>query len=84
MKALVLAAALVSAAAVAATAEPAARVPEEKMDDQSRVVCIKSAEIGSRLRQRRVCRTKAQWDEYRSNIRTIVSRMQATKEAPGE
>ena len=84
MKALMLAASLVSAAAVAATAQPAAAVPEEKSDDQSKVVCVQSAEIGSRLRQRRTCRTKAQWDEYRAGIRTIITRMQATKEAPGE
>ena len=45
---------------------------------------MQSTEIGSRLRPRRTCHTKAQWDEYRANIRTIITRMQSTKEAPGE
>ena len=31
-------------------------------DNLNRVI-VKSAEIGSRLRQRRVCRTRAQWAE---------------------
>jgi hypothetical protein len=83
MKALMLAAGLVSAAAAAAP-PPQADLPEAKDDDQARVVCIQSNEIGSRLRQRRTCRTKAQWDEYRQGIRGKVARMQATREAPGD
>ena len=84
MRAFVLAATLVSVAAVAAAAQPQADSPEAKQSDHSRVICVQSNEIGSRLRQRRTCRTKAQWDEYREGIRTKVARMQATKEAPGE
>ena len=84
MKALMLAATLASVAAVAAAAQPQPDPPEAKDEDQSRVVCVQSNEIGSRLRQRRTCRTKAQWDEYRQGIRAKVARMQATKEAPGD
>ena len=81
MKVLMLPAALLSAAAAT---PPPANPPEERVDDQSRVVCVQSTEIGSRLRQRRVCRTRAQWDELRRNTRTIITRMQSTREAPGE
>lgn len=94
MKALLLAAGLASATAIAATAQPAGRppeaqtpeaqTPEAQTDEQSRVVCVTSTEIGSRLRQRRVCRTRAQWAEYRDGIRAKVTRIQLTGEAPGE
>ncbi len=84
MKALMLAAALVSGAAAASTAQPEASPPEERVDDQSKVVCVQSNEIGSRLRQRRTCRTKAQWDEYRANVRMQVTRKQSIGEAPGD
>jgi hypothetical protein len=84
MKAFALAAALVSAAAVAANPGPPPPAPEQATDDQSRVSCVQSNEIGSRLRQRRTCRTKAQWDEYRANIRMQVTRKQSIGEAPGD
>ena len=84
MKALMLAASLVSVAAVAAAEPPAPDLPEVKNDDRSRVVCVESNEIGSRLRQRRTCRTKAQWDEYRANVRMQVTRKQSIGEAPGD
>lgn len=83
MKALMLTAGLVSAAAAAAP-QPRSDLPQARDNEQSRVVCIQSNEIGSRLRQRRTCRTKAQWDEYRQGIRGKVARMQATREAPGD
>ena len=84
MKAPLLAAGLISAMAIAASPGPPAPAPEEAPDDQSRVVCVQSTEIGSRLRQRRVCRTKAQWDEYRANVRMQVTRKQSIGEAPGD
>jgi hypothetical protein len=84
MKALMLAAGLVSVAAVATAAQPQPDLPEAKDNDQSRVVCVQSNEIGSRLRQRRTCRTKAQWDEYRANVRMQVARKQSIGEAPGD
>lgn len=84
MKAFALATALVSAAAVAASPAPPAPAPQEATDDQSRVVCVQANEIGSRLRQRRTCRTKAQWDEYRAHVRMSVTRKQSVGEAPGD
>lgn len=84
MKAFLLGAGLASASAIAATAQPAGDAPAAKTGESSQVVCVKSTEIGSRLRQGRVCRTRAQWDEYRAGIRTKVARIQATGEAPGE
>ena len=38
----------------------------------------------SRRCSARVCRTRAQWAEYREGIRAKVTRIQLTGEAPGE
>ena len=81
MKAPLLAAGLASATAIAASAPPAEDAA--KIGESSQVVCVKSTEIGSRLRQRQICRTRAEWDEYRQSVRTKVARIQATGEAPG-
>jgi hypothetical protein len=40
------------------------------------VVCVAEKQIGSRLNQRRVCRTRAEWDEHRSEHKQEVERAQ--------
>jgi len=47
-------------------------------NDPSQIVCRTEQEIGSRLRTNRVCRTRAQWAEYRRETRQAVSRAQET------
>lgn len=45
-------------------------------NDPGEIVCIREGEIGSRLRGRRVCRTRAAWDEIREHARQITDRVQ--------
>jgi hypothetical protein len=40
------------------------------------VVCVAEKQIGSRLNQRRVCRTRAEWDEHRAEHKQEVERAQ--------
>ena len=47
--------------------------------DPNAVVCIKESEIGSRLAVRRVCRTRAEWDEYNRQLRMVVEKVQSEK-----
>jgi hypothetical protein len=60
--------------AVAAPQERATRV--EANNDPAHMICRASREIGSRLSSNRVCRTRAQWDEYRMQTRRSVERAQ--------
>ena len=82
-KVLVVAATMVSAAAVAATAQPAAAPAAVEEDGQQKVVCRTITEIGSRLNRRRVCRTKAEWDELEVQTRQVVERVQMNKQTTG-
>ncbi|HWT12063.1 MAG TPA: hypothetical protein VN231_04860 [Allosphingosinicella sp.] len=81
-KALMLAATLVSAAAVAAAAQPAATASEEKPGEE-KMICRMVAELGSRLNRRRVCATKAQWDELNSQNRLAIDRVQNGRQSQG-
>ena len=47
--------------------------------DPNAVVCIKERELGSRLAVRRVCRTRAEWDEYNRQLRMVVEKVQSEK-----
>jgi hypothetical protein len=40
------------------------------------VVCVSEKQIGSRLNQRRICRTRAEWDEHRAEHKQEVERAQ--------
>jgi hypothetical protein len=69
---------LVVTAAAAAAQTPV--TPETSRtgvnNDPDEIVCIRQEEIGSRVRGRRVCRTRAQWEEYRALNRETVDRVQ--------
>ncbi|HWT12046.1 MAG TPA: hypothetical protein VN231_04775 [Allosphingosinicella sp.] len=71
----VISAALLAATAAAAQAEgnAPARGPD---NDPNEVVCVREAEIGSRLNRRRVCRTRAEWTEHRAQYKQSVERAQ--------
>jgi hypothetical protein len=68
--------------ATAALAQPAdeARGPE---NDPNQIVCIKEKQIGSRLATQKVCRTRAQWEQYRSQTRQVIERVQNNKATTG-
>ena len=82
-KALVFAATLVSAVAVAATAQTTEAPAEQKEVARNKMICRSIQEIGSRLRQRRICRTQLEWDEIAEQQRQAVGLSQANKQTTG-
>ena len=77
---------LVSGAAAMAQGPSVAPAAERvgPNNDPNQVVCINQAEIGSRVSRRRVCRTRAQWDELNSQTRQVVERAQLGKQTTGQ
>ena len=74
----VLAAVLVSGAAALAQ-EPAAAPVTKRAGpngNPDQMVCINQSEIGSRLRTRRVCRTRAEWAAHQRDTRDQVDKAQ--------
>jgi hypothetical protein len=75
---------LVGASTLIVTAAAVAQSPEDApgrdkaRNDQDRIVCVNQGALGTRLTQRRVCRTRAEWAERRSGERTEVERWQLT------
>lgn len=41
-----------------------------------KIVCVRQTRIGSRLDTRRICRTRAEWDELEAEERNVVDRVQ--------
>ena len=70
----------VAAAAAQAPTLPAETTRRGPSADPNEVVCINEAEIGSRLTRRRVCRTRAQWEETHMHTRTVLERVQLQKQ----
>ena len=44
--------------------------------DPDQIVCVRQTRIGTRLDSRRVCRTRAEWDELEGEMRNVVDRVQ--------
>ncbi|HEY2050177.1 MAG TPA: hypothetical protein VGH03_12605 [Caulobacteraceae bacterium] len=60
---------------------PAAVAPagqNKKNDPSQRVICKTQDEIGTRLGGKRVCMTKAQWDQQQLDARDSVDNIQRT------
>lgn len=81
-----LAAALVTTAAAATTQAPTSEpVTARSIDrispngDPSQIVCVVERAPGSPLTRNRVCRTRAEWTEYRSQTRQVIERVQSMK-----
>jgi hypothetical protein len=74
----VLTAVLVSGATALAQ-EPAAAPSTQRAGpngNPDQIICINQSEIGSRLRTRRVCRTRAEWAAHRRDMRDQVDKAQ--------
>ena len=65
-----------SAIAQAATDTTGRRAPNI---DPDQIVCVTENETGSRVRARRVCRTRAEWAEHHAEQRRTVERTQMFK-----
>lgn len=67
---------LIATAAAAQSQGGAAGTKRGPGGDPGEVVCVSEKQIGSRLNQRRVCRTRAEWAEHRSEHKQEVERAQ--------
>lgn len=68
---------LVVATAAIAAAQPAAAKDKSKdAKDQNEWICEKQTIIGTRLTTRRVCATRAEWDEKRRLDRDAIDKAQ--------
>ena len=67
---------LVAAAAAAHSQGGGAGTKRGPGTDPGEVVCVSEKQIGSRLNQRRICRTRAEWDEHRAEHKQEVERAQ--------
>lgn len=85
MKALILCATF--AAATAAFAQAPADEPLTQktgvINDPDEIVCVREPVIGSRLAQRRVCRTRAEWAAAREEVKLEVERAQQQMQTQG-
>ena len=54
-------------------AGPVARKPQP-----DKLICVDAPQLGTRLGGHRVCRTKAEWDEDRQNVRADTEKAQLT------
>lgn len=73
---------LVLAPAAAATADSPASKPTAR--DPNEVVCEKQEVLGSRLNTKRVCMTRAQWQEQRMQDRMDLDKSQNARPLKGE
>ena len=76
LKPLLVGAALVATAAAAHSQGGVSGTQRGTGTDPHEVVCVAEKQIGSRLNQRRVCRTHAEWAEHRSEHKQEVERAQ--------
>lgn len=50
--------------------------------DADKKICKREKQIGSLVRSKKICRTKAEWDEAQEQARQDVGEMQRTSRAP--
>ena len=58
---------------------PEAEESTKAVDNPDRIVCKKIERLGSRLRKRKVCATKKEWDQAKSDTVRAVRTMQLTR-----
>jgi len=58
---------------------PEAEESTKAVDNPDRIVCKKIERLGSRLRKRKVCATKKEWDQAKTNSVNAVRTMQLTR-----
>lgn len=82
----VAAAALLFASPLPAQTPPAAGQDSagKKAPDPNEVVCQRQEVIGSRVQSKRVCMTRAQWADLRSQDRQEIERVQVKRGMIGE
>ena len=58
---------------------PAPIIVEAPSNNPNQRICMQVAETGSRLSRARVCRTRAQWDQERREMRQNVEQSQTRR-----
>jgi hypothetical protein len=79
LKPVLIGASLVATAAVAQTSDGSSKGPTTRHGPSgapTEVVCVRQQAIGSRLAARRVCRTRAEWEQHQSEFKQEVDRAQ--------
>jgi hypothetical protein len=79
---LAFAAAPVLASAPASQAAPAVAgtaVAQNDIEKKDPMICERVTEIGSRLRAKKICMTKSQWEEQRRGDRSNIERSQVQR-----
>ena len=71
--------ALIATGALAQVRTTVADRPEGPINDPDQIVCVRESITGSRIAQQRVCRTRAEWAEFRAQARGVVDRVQYFK-----
>jgi hypothetical protein len=66
-----------------APADPASAPPTQKAKDSNRMICEKQEELGSRLGGKKVCKTAAEWQEWRQQNRDVLEDWQRQHTNPG-
>jgi hypothetical protein len=76
--------ALVAAPAIAQApaAAPAQSQSTAKKDDPNQKICVKEESTGSRLGAKRVCMTRAEWDDRRLQDQQELTRVQTQRSGP--
>ena len=64
------------ALAMPAAAQGETPRPAKKKGDPNEIVCEKQEVLGSRLAAKRVCMTRAEWDQQRQADRQLIDRSQ--------
>lgn len=75
-------AATVPAAVPAVQAAPQAgqtRVAQTDIEKKDPVICERVGEIGSRLRVKKICKSKSEWEEQRRSDRSNIERSQVQR-----
>lgn len=71
---------LISAALLGAASPIAMAAADPAAADKK--ICKREKQIGSLVRAKKICRTKAEWDEAAEQARQDVGEMQRTSRAP--
>jgi hypothetical protein len=70
-------------AALLSSASPTAVTSATKADaDADKKICKREKQIGSMVRTKKICRTRAEWDEAAAQARQDMGEIQRTSRAP--
>jgi hypothetical protein len=75
---------VLAAAALAAALSFPAQAQQERPHDtdySTKKICKVENQIGTRLGSKKICRTRAEWDQIRAHGRQVVERVQASTSA---